>query len=159
MAESHVATGETSDLMNKDMMDYLEKLFCKQRPDDVELKKLLGWRQYSYAHLAISRGERDEALHYLNQARRNFPALWRSTMLYYAVKLARQASFLQKTYNTSYALNYALGQIRRNELSVGALAQKLARRFSAVLHLGIGFYALSADYLLSSDLMVWLDIG
>ena len=79
MAESHVATGETSDLMNKDMMDYLERLFCKRRPDDVELKKLLGWRQYSYAHLAISRGERDEALHYLNQARRNFPALWRST--------------------------------------------------------------------------------
>ena len=144
--ESHVATGETSDIMNKDLIYYLEKLYCDQRPDDLELKRLLGWRQYNYACHAISRGQRDEAINYLNQARRNYPALSQATALYYAVRMIPQVVLLQKAYNTSYKFSYLLGQIRRKEIAISNLAQKVVRRFSVAMRLSLAISLQCVDF-------------
>ncbi len=144
MSEGHIATGATGDVMNREMVDYLEKLFYNERPDDPELAKLLAWRQYHHARIAVSRGQREEALHYLNEAKRKFPNLWQAALLYYSVKLTPQADLLRMTYNTIYKLNYLLGQIWRNERTIGYLANKLARRLGAALRLSV---AISVHYL------------
>lgn len=145
MSEGHIATGATFDVMSRDLIDYLEKLFYEERPGDPELARLLAWRQYEYAHVAVSRGQRDVAMQYLKEARRKFPDLWRATMFYYAINLAPQAVLLQKTYNTSYALNYILGQIWRNERTIGDLAHILVRRFGAALRWAVIISAHCSD--------------
>src|SRR5262249_56160069 len=119
-----------------------------------ELAKLVGWGEYREADLSVSRGRREEALYYLKEARRKFPDLWRATLFYYAVKLTPQAVLLRTTYNTSYKLNYMLGQIWRNERTVGYLANKLLRRFGGALRWGIAIPAHSLDLIPSLDLSI-----
>jgi glycosyltransferase involved in cell wall biosynthesis len=144
MSESHIATGATGDVMGRELIDYLEKLFYKERPDDPELAKLLGWRQYCHARLAVSRGRREESLHYLSEAARKSPGLWRATLLYYAVKLTPWDDLLRVTYNTTYKLSHLLRQVWSNERTVAYLMNKLARRLGVMLRPAI---VISLDYL------------
>jgi len=141
--EGHIATGETGDVMSRDLIDYLERLFYKERPDDPELAKLLAWRQYCHARLAASRGRREESLHYLSEAARKSPGLWRATLLYYAVKLTPRDDLLRVTYNTIYKLDHLLRQVWRNERTVGYLVNRLARRLGVILRPAI---IISLDY-------------
>ena len=144
MSESHIATGATGDVMGRELIDYLEKFFYKERPDDLELAKLLAWRQYCHARLAVSRGRREESLHYLSEAARKFPGLWQATLLYYAVKLTPRDDLLRVTYNTIYKLSHLLRQVWRNERTIGHLMNRLARRLGVVLRPAI---AISLDFL------------
>ena len=131
LSEDHLATGRRTYFMGECMMRNLERLFLTERPDDPELRRLYGWLQYRLAHCAISQGHRDEALSHLNNSRRNFPGLARAMALYSAAKIIPRASLLQKTYNNCYSLNYALGAILRQELSISDAARKAARRLRA----------------------------
>jgi glycosyltransferase involved in cell wall biosynthesis len=133
--ENHVATGKTAYFMGRCMVRNLESLFCRERAEDPELRRLLGWRQYTLARAAIAHGRRDEALAHLNDSRRNFPGLPQATALYGAAKLIPQASLLQKAYIICYAIYYAWGQIQRNELSVGDAIHKIMQRFRSRPHL------------------------
>ena len=131
LSEDHLATGRRTYFMGKCMMRNLEKLFLTERPDDPELRRLLGWLQYRLAHSAIAQGHRDEALSHLNNSRRNFPGLARAMALYGAAKIIPQASLLKKTYNNCYSFNYALGAILRHELSICDATRKALRRLRA----------------------------
>ncbi len=142
-SESHVATGATGDVMGRELIDYLEKLFYKERPDDPELAKLLAWRQYCHARFAASRGRREESLHYLSEAARKSSGLWRATLLYYAVKLTPRDDLLRVTYNTVYKLGHLLRQVWRNERTVGYLVNRLARRLGVILRPAL---IISLDY-------------
>src|SRR2546428_5466695 len=102
-SEDHIATGKTAYFVGKCMMRNLENLFYNERPDDPELRRLLGWQQYMLAHSAIAHGHRDEALLYLNNSRRNFRGFARAMALYGAAKLIPRASLLQKIYNNCYS--------------------------------------------------------
>src|SRR5262249_4967223 len=126
--ETHVATGKTAYFMSKCMLRNLENLFFKDRPDDRELMRLLGWLQYKLAHAAIAHGQREEALLHLSDSRSNFPGLTEAVAFYGAIKLIPQANLLRKIYNTGYSLNYVLGQIWRHEISADELVQKIVRR-------------------------------
>jgi hypothetical protein len=129
--------------MGRELIDYLEKLFYKERPDDPELAKLLAWRQYCHARLAASRGRREESLHYLSEAARKSSGLWRATLLYYAVKLTPRDDLLRVTYNTVYKLGHLLRQVWRNERTVGYLVNRLARRLGVILRPAL---IISLDY-------------
>lgn len=133
--ENHVATGKTAYFMGKCMMRNFEKLFFNERPDDQDLKRLLGWLQYRMARAAIAHGQREEALAHLSDSRHNLPGLPQAMALYSAAKLIPRASLLQKIYNTCYSLNYALGQILRDELSISEVARKIIKRFRSRLRL------------------------
>lgn len=135
LAENHVATGRTAYFMGQCMLRHLENYFCKEHPDDEELKNLLGWRQYTLAHAAIAHGQRDEAVLHLRNSRRNFPGLLAAIGLYAFAKLIPQPELLQKTYNFCYTLHYAWGQFRRHELSLSDLAHKAVHQFRVRLHL------------------------
>src|SRR5215813_1594754 len=137
LMENHVATGKTAYAVGKCMMRNLENLFFNERPDDQELKRLLGWLQYRLAHGAIAQGLRAEALSHLGNSRRNFPGLPRALALYSAVMLIPRASLLQRIYNTSYLLSYILGKLGRQELSIREVAQKVMRRFRSRLPLSV----------------------
>jgi glycosyltransferase involved in cell wall biosynthesis len=130
-SENHVATGGTAYFMGKCMMRNLENLFLYDRPDDPELRRLLGWLQYRLAHSAIAHGHRDEALSHLNNSRRNFPGFARAMALYGAAKIIPRAGLLKKTYNNCYSFNYALGAILRHELSICDATRKALRRLRA----------------------------
>src|SRR5262245_25998038 len=130
-SESHVATGKTAYFSGKCMMRNLENLFHNERPDDPELRRLLGWQQYMLARAAIAHGHRDEALSHLNNSRHNFPGLARAIALYGAAKIIPRASLLKKTYNNCYSFNYALGAILRHEISIWDATRKALRRLRA----------------------------
>jgi glycosyltransferase involved in cell wall biosynthesis len=147
LTEGHISTGATADLMSKDLIDYMEKLFYNRRPDDRELSRLLAWRQYQYAHVAISLGRRDEAVRCLEEARRKFPDFWHAALFYYAVKLVPQTGALQKAYQTARVLNALAGRMLHSEMTVGQLARKLARRFNATLLGAIPILLNCADFI------------
>ena len=132
LAEDHVATGETAYLMGQDALLYLEKLFCNNRRNDQELAALRGWRQFALAQIAIANGNRSEALQYLEESSRNFPALWRSRVLGLVVGLVPNGTWLKRWYGILFKASYVWGQLVRKELSVTNVLHKIGQRLRPV---------------------------
>jgi len=116
------------------MLRCLERYWGDRR-DDPEISALLGFRQLDIARLALVRCERSTALKYLKAARRDHPGLRRARYLQWLITLIPGARFSCQVYIGFTKANYILGMIRRNEISVGEVLRKLARRlFNASFH-------------------------
>jgi len=75
LAEEHLATGKTAGLFAKDLLSWFEELFWQDQPRDPELARLRGICQLYAARTTLQSGQREEALHYLEEAAKVLPGL------------------------------------------------------------------------------------
>jgi hypothetical protein len=131
LSESHIATGKKGLFYMQDMLRCLEQYWGDRR-DDPEISALLGYRQLDIARIALQRCERATAMKYLKSALRDYPALRRARYLQWLITLIPGERFSCQVYIGLAKSVYAMGMIRRGEMSVGNALRKLRRRNRAI---------------------------
>jgi glycosyltransferase involved in cell wall biosynthesis len=124
LAQHHVVKGDTENLYAKDMLRWFDELFWQAQKDDRELKALRGFRQYYIAQTALERGDRKEALLYLQEAHKNFPAFYRAQALKWLVMAMPSAKSARQIYEFLEKTAYAWRLLLRKEVTIGAFLYK-----------------------------------
>jgi glycosyltransferase involved in cell wall biosynthesis len=134
LAEGHVATGRTALACMTDLLRSYEDLFWQTNRDDRELCALRGLRQYTIAQIALQVGERDVALHYLKETRKNLPEFWGPIALELFVRSLPQVELSRKVWTGLTKGAYAWRQVLRGELPLRMAFQKALGRVRRTGH-------------------------
>jgi glycosyltransferase involved in cell wall biosynthesis len=127
LSEDHVATGKTGLICLQDLLRCLDHYWGDRR-DTPEIRALRGLRELHIARVALARNERAIALQNLQSACRNYPELRQARNLYWLIRLLPGERLSCQIHNVFARAVSVAGRIRRNEMSVGSLVQKLAGR-------------------------------
>jgi glycosyltransferase involved in cell wall biosynthesis len=134
LAESHVATGKTGLVCLQDMLRFLNR-YWGDREGDPEFRAQRGLLELHIARVAITRHERAIALENLRAARRDFPALRQARHLDWLLTLLPGERLGCRVHNAFARAASVAGLLRRNEISIGEMFQRLAGRLG-LLDLG-----------------------
>jgi glycosyltransferase involved in cell wall biosynthesis len=111
----HIVTGESAMRFANEWQIAWEDLFWNGRSQDSELRSLRSLRQFWMAEVALKSGQREAALHLLEQATGGLPRFWPAIALYWVARCLPTAELAQKVSEATRKIRSALAlrRVRR----------------------------------------------
>ncbi len=112
LSEDHLVTGRSAVRFHEDVLRFHEELFCKEAPDNPELRALAGFRHVLVARAALRLGDCDVALAHLDAAAKTYPGA-DTTALRLLARAVRPGKIASLVYRGSLAGAAIAGRVRR----------------------------------------------